>query len=140
DNNPFVTCLCEVTTVGAYVDAIKGISFLNQFCGGAAGSEAETFMIEHLEKNGHVADLFSPDGFAAAQMIVEAIRTGGGDDVDSMIAALEGYTFEGVKGTMTIRAEDHALLQPMFQAKLVAQGNTFVPELIAIVPADQVAP
>lgn len=140
DNIPVVTGLGDVSTYGAYGEASEGISFLNHYFGGAAGTEAEAAMIEHLEANGHVADLFSPDGFAAAQMIVEAVRTGGGDDVDAMIAALEGYTFESVKGTMTIRAEDHALLQPMFQARLKAQGNTFVPELIAIVPADQVAP
>lgn len=140
ENIPVVTGLGDVSTYGAYGEASEGISFLNHYFGGAAGTEAEAAMIEHLEANGHVADLFSPDGFAAAQMIVEAIRTGGGDDVDAMIAALEGYSFEGVKGTMTIRAEDHALLQPMFQARLVAQGNTFVPELISIVPADQVAP
>lgn len=140
DNIPVVTGLGDVSTYGAYGEASEGISFLNHYFGGAAGTEAETFMIEHLEKNGHVADLFSPDGFAAAQMIVEAIRTGGGDDVEAMIDALEGYSFESVKGTMTIRAEDHALLQPMFQARLVPQGNTFVPELIQIVPAEQVAP
>ena len=36
-----------------------------------------------------------------------------------MITALEGWKFDGPKGAMEIRAEDHALLQPMFQAKLV---------------------
>ena len=36
-----------------------------------------------------------------------------------MIKALEGWKFDGPKGQMTIRAADHALLQPMFQAKLV---------------------
>jgi branched-chain amino acid transport system substrate-binding protein len=41
---------------------------------------------------------------------------------------------------MTIRAQDHAMLQPMFQARLVASGNTFTPELIKTVDADTVAP
>lgn len=140
DSIPVVTGLGDVSTYGAYGEASEGISFLNHYFGGAAGTPAEAAMIEHLEAGGHVADLFSPDGFNAAQMIVQAIRGGGGDSVDEMIAALEGYSFEGVKGTMTIRAEDHALLQPMFQARLKAQGNTFVPELIAVVPADQVTP
>jgi branched-chain amino acid transport system substrate-binding protein len=39
-----------------------------------------------------------------------------------MVAALEGYSFDSVKGKITIRAEDHAVLQPMFQAKLDASG------------------
>ena len=33
-----------------------------------------------------------------------------------------------------------ALLQPMFQARLVEQNGTWVPELIEIVDADTVAP
>jgi branched-chain amino acid transport system substrate-binding protein len=96
-------------------------------------------MIERLDAAGATPDLFSPDGFVAAQMVVQAIREGG-DDVDGMIAALEGWTFEGPKGTTTIRAEDHAVLQPMFQARLVEQGGSWVPELIEIVEADTVAP
>ena len=67
-------------------------------------------------------DLFHPDGFAAAQMIVKALQTSP-DDVDTMVASLEGYRFDSVKGELTVRAEDHALLQPMFQAKL---GGTAV--------------
>jgi branched-chain amino acid transport system substrate-binding protein len=67
-------------------------------------------------------DLFHPDGFAAAQMIVKALQTSP-DDVDKMVGSLEGYSFDSVKGKLTVRAEDHALLQPMFQAKL---GGTVV--------------
>ena len=40
-----------------------------------------------------------------------------------MVTALEGWSFDGVKGKMTIRADDHALLQPMFQAKLAGSGD-----------------
>ena len=61
--------------------------------------------------------LLGQPGFAAAQMIVHAVQAGG-DDVDAMVKALEGYAFDSVKGRLTIRAADHALLQPMFEAKL----------------------
>lgn len=140
DAVPVVTGLGDVATFGAYAEASDKISFLNHYFGGAAGTDVEAAMIEHLEANGHVADLFSPDGFVAGQMIVQAIREGGGDDVDAMIASLEGWTFDGPKGEMTIRADDHAMLQPMFQARLVNQGGTWVPELIETVDADTVAP
>ena len=96
-------------------------------------------MIESIEAAGGTPDLFSPDGFVAAQMIVQAIREGG-DDVDAMIAALEGWTFDGPKGSTTIRAEDHAVIQPMFQARLVADGDSWIPELVDVVDADSVAP
>ena len=57
-----------------------------------------------------------------------------------MVSALEGYTFEGPKGTTTVRASDHALIQEMYQVKLVAKDGTFVPELNDTADAEAVAP
>lgn len=136
---PVVTGLGDIASFGAYGAASEDISFLSHYFGGAAGTDIEKTMIETLDANGEKADLFTPDGFAAAQMIVHAIQEGG-DDVDAMISALEGWSFDSVKGTLTIRAEDHALIQPMFQGKLVADGDTFLPELLKVVDADTVAP
>lgn len=139
ESMPVVTGLGDVATYGAYGEASEDISFLSHYFGGAAGTDAEKAMIAFLEEGGHQADLFSPDGFTAAQMIVQAVREGG-DTVDGMIAALEGWQFDGVKGGYTIRAEDHALIQPMFQAGLVADGDSFAPKLIKVIDADTVAP
>ncbi|HEY6799244.1 MAG TPA: substrate-binding domain-containing protein [Agromyces sp.] len=136
---PVVTGLGDVATYGAYGDASADISFLNHYFGGAAGTEAEAAMIEHLEAAGATPDLFSPDGFVAAQMIVQAVREGGGT-VEGMIDALEGWTFDSVKGEITVREEDHAMIQPMYQAKLVQDGATWVPELIETIDAESVAP
>ena len=74
-----------------------------------------------MRKRSQVPDLFTPDGFVAGQMIVRALRTALGDDVDRMISALEGWSFVGPKGQQTIRAADHAMLQPMFQVQLVSR-------------------
>ena len=38
-----------------------------------------------------------------------------------MISSLEGWSFTGPKGQQTIRASDHAMLQPMFQVKLTRE-------------------
>ncbi|HEU4999391.1 MAG TPA: amino acid ABC transporter substrate-binding protein, partial [Lapillicoccus sp.] len=54
--------------------------------------------------------------------------------------ALEGWSFNGPKGAMEIRASDHALLQPMFTAKLVKQGSDFVPQRVATLAPADVAP
>ena len=140
DAVPVVTGLGDVATFGAYGEATEDISFLNHYFAGAAGNEVEAAMIEHLESNGHVVDLFSPDGFNAALMIVRAISEGGGDNVDEMIASLEGWTFDGPKGSITVRAEDHAMIQPMYQARLVSDGDGWTPELIETVDAETVAP
>jgi branched-chain amino acid transport system substrate-binding protein len=84
-------------------------------------------------------DLFHPDGFAAAQMIVHALEAGAGD-VDKMVTSLEGYSFDSVKGNLTIRAEDHALLQPMFQAKLSGAGDALTATPAGTISAADTAP
>lgn len=139
DSIPVVTGLGDSATFGAYGEASEKISFLNHYFAGAPDNDVNTAMVEAVEKAGGTPDLFTPDGFNAAIMLVQAVREGKGD-VDAMIAALEGYEFEGPKGTLTVRASDHALIQDMYQVKLVADGSTFVPELVDTVPADEVAP
>jgi branched-chain amino acid transport system substrate-binding protein len=88
---------------------------------------------------GGVTDLFDPDGFAAAQMIVHALQSSP-DDVDKMVSSLEGYTFDSVKGSLTVRAEDHALLQPMFQATLTVNGGTVTAKRTGVVSPTDAAP
>ncbi|MGV8911864.1 MAG: substrate-binding domain-containing protein [Rhodoglobus sp.] len=139
DSVPVATGLGDVSTYGAYGPASDKISFLNHYFGGATDNDANTAMVSYLEAEGKQADLFSPDGFVAAQMVVQAVREGG-DDVDAMIAALEGWTFDSVKGSITVRAEDHAMIQSMFQVSLVADGDSWIPELIEAVDADAVTP
>ncbi|PZF93088.1 substrate-binding domain-containing protein [Micromonospora deserti] len=113
------------------------ISFLSHYFDGATDDEATKAAKAKIP--GGTLDLFHPDGFAAAQMVVRAVQEGG-DDVDKMITALEGWSFDGVKGKMTIRAEDHALLQPMFQAKLSGSGTTFTASAQKSLTGDETAP
>lgn len=139
DAAPVVTGLGDIATYGAYGPAAGKISFLSHYFGSATDNEVNKALVESLEKQRSQPDLFTPDGFVAGQMIVRAIEEGDGD-VDAMVKALEGWSFDGPKGKTTVRASDHALVQDMFQAKLVAEGDTFVPELLKVVPADEVAP
>ncbi|GAB2770064.1 substrate-binding domain-containing protein [Nocardioides salsibiostraticola] len=140
DRVPVTTGLGDVASYGAYGSATEQITFLSHYFGGAPDNDVNQAMVDFLESKGEVADLFSPDGFIAGQMIAHAVAEGGGDDVDAMIDALEGWEFEGPKGTTTVRAEDHALLQPMFEAKLTDQGGSPTPELVETVDAETVAP
>ena len=112
------------------------ISFLAHYFDGAASNPAATALDKAL---GAPSDLFHPDGFTAAQMIVHAL-TASGSDVDAMVKALEGWSFDGVKGKTTVRAADHALLQPMFQAKLTGSGTAFKAELVKAVSPEDVTP
>ncbi len=139
DAVPVVTGLGDSATFGAYGEASEKISFLNHYFPGAPDNDVNTSMIELVEAAGGTPDLFTPDGFNAALMLVQAIKEGKGD-VAAMIAALEGFSFEGPKGTLTVRAGDHALIQDMYQVKLVSDGGAFVAELVDTVAADDVAP
>ncbi|MEU4566627.1 substrate-binding domain-containing protein [Micromonospora sp. NPDC023956] len=113
------------------------ISFLSHYFDGASDTEAAKAAKAKVQ--GGTLDLFHPDGFAAAQMVVRAVAEGG-DDVEKMVTALEGWSFDGVKGKMTIRKEDHALLQPMYQASLAGSGTAFTATAQKSLTGDESAP
>jgi branched-chain amino acid transport system substrate-binding protein len=69
---------------------------------------------------GVMPDLFDADGMNAAIMVVETIKATNGDvSGDALKTAMEGMTFEGPKGTVFIRPEDHVAIQDMYILKLV---------------------
>lgn len=138
DVAPVTTGLADSGTFAAYGPVADKISFLSYYFPGAPDNAVNTAMIDAVTKAGGTPDLFTPDGFVAGQMIAHAVAEG--DDVDSMVASLEGWSFDGPKGKTTVRASDHALIQEMYTAKLVEKDGTWVPELVETVPADEVAP
>ncbi|MFV5990996.1 substrate-binding domain-containing protein [Streptomyces sp. NPDC056231] len=136
-----VTGLAGTASYPVFGAAGSKVSFLAHYFPGAGGGNAvEKAMLESVAKAGGTPDLFTPDGFTAAQMIVHAVEEGSATDPAAMAKALEGWSFDGVKGKEQIRAEDHALLQPMFVAKLTGKGATAKPELVNTEPMDKVAP
>jgi branched-chain amino acid transport system substrate-binding protein len=114
------TGLAERSTWSAYPD---GITFLSHYVSVAPNNKINDWLKATMRKRNQVPDIFTPDGFVAAQMIVRAVQKGGGTDVDKMISSLEGWQFVGPKGVQRIRQQDHALIQPMFSVKLVTQSN-----------------
>ncbi|MFC4035648.1 substrate-binding domain-containing protein [Streptomyces polygonati] len=135
-----VTGLAGVASYPLFGKAGARISFLAHYFPGAAGTPVEQAMLDGITKAGGTPDLFSPDGFTAAQMIVHAIESGSATDATAMAKSLEGWTFQGPKGEEQIRAADHALLQPMFTAKLDGSGAAAEPEVITRLPKDVVTP
>lgn len=137
DTTTVVTGLDIIATWPTYGPVAQRVSFLSHYFAGAAGTEVEKQMTERVTKGGGVVDLFTVDGFTAAQMVV---RAGSAADVAGMITSLEGWSFDGVKGKVTVRAEDHALLQPMFQVKLGGPATAPTATLVRKLEADEVAP
>jgi branched-chain amino acid transport system substrate-binding protein len=134
-----VTGLDIKPTHAVFTPVAADLSLLSHYFDGATDNKAEQALVAGLAKKGGTQDLFSPDGFNAALMIAHAAQTSP-DDVGGMITALEGWKFDGPKGAMQIRAEDHALLQPMFQAKLVEANGILTPELVKELAPEDTAP
>ncbi|GAC1541756.1 MAG: substrate-binding domain-containing protein [Candidatus Velthaea sp.] len=118
------TGLDDRSSYGNFASTASKITFFSHYFAGASKSKVNQYLVAAEKKEGKTADLFSADGFVAAQMIVHAIEKADGDDVNKMLGALEGWSFEAPKGRQTVRAADHAMLQPMFVAKLEGSGAT----------------
>ncbi len=139
DATTVVTGLDIKPTHALFGESATKIDFLSHFFDGAADNEAYKALASGLQKQGASVDLFTNDGFVAAQMVVHALEAST-TDVDAMVSSLEGWSFTGPKGQMEIRPEDHAMLQPMFTATLEKQGDTYVPVLKDTLDPSQVAP
>jgi branched-chain amino acid transport system substrate-binding protein len=139
-SNKVVTGLAERATWQTMGDAASKIQFLSHYVWTAPKSKANDWLVAQMRKRNQVPDLFTPDGFVAAQMIVRAIQQSGGDDVEKMVSALEGWRFLAPKGFQAIRASDHAMLQPMFQVKLAKKGSRLVPQVLGTVSSYKTAP
>lgn len=75
---------------------------------------------EDKARYGVMPDLFDADGMNAAILVVEAIKATNGDvSGDALKAVMEGMTFDGPKGAVYIRPEDHVAIQDMYILKLV---------------------
>ena len=131
------TGLAERATWGSYV---PGLNFLSHYVAEAPKNKVNTWLKLRMKRSNQVPDIFTPDGFVTAQMIQRAVTRGGGDDVDRMISALEGWQFLAPKGTQRIRQSDHAMLQPMFQVRTRQVNGKWRAVPVKTFPAGNMAP
>ncbi len=136
-----VTGLADRVTYPTLGPALAGVNLLSHYVSnGPKKNKVNAWLVKTMAKNKQVPDLFTPDGFVAAQMIVRAVQKADGDDVDEMISALEGWQFLAPKGKQRIRPQDHAMLQPMFQVQLVQKKGKYVPKVIKVISPGNVQP
>ena len=98
---------------------------------------------KHKEKHNTVPDMFTSGGMAAAMAIVTALeKTGGDTDTEKLIETMRGMEFDSPTGKRYFREEDHQAIQPLFEIVLTEVDGVDhpVPELVRIIPADDVAP
>ena len=87
---------------------------------------------QHQERFGSPPDFFTAGGMASAMAIVAALENADEWDTESLIAAMEGMSFDTPKGEMTFRPEDHQALQSMYHFKIKVEDGVdwAVPELV----------
>jgi branched-chain amino acid transport system substrate-binding protein len=134
-----VTGLAERATWGGLGDPATKIHFLSHYVYTAPKNKVNDWLVKEMRKKGQVPDLFTPDGFNAAIMLVHALKVGN-YAVDKMVTSLEGFKFLGPKGYEAIRPQDHATLQPMFRVQLVNNGGRLTPKVLGTANAYQTAP
>jgi branched-chain amino acid transport system substrate-binding protein len=137
-----ITGLANIATYPFYGTAGLKFNYISLYTWQSPHNAVNNFLIEQEQKQYKtVPDLFAADGFVWAEMVVHAIQTGGGTNVSKMIKGLEGWTFQAPKGTQTIRAADHAMLQPMFQVQMVQTvSGAYQPATLATLSAQATAP
>ena len=126
----------EMAMASGFVDNIVMPAFFSNAIGTTSGilyhytaadNEVNDWLVEQTQAQyGTYPDLFDADAMNAALLLVEAVKETGGDvSADALIGAMEGMEFEGPKGTIYIRPEDHVAIQDMY---IVTLNNVDDPE------------
>jgi branched-chain amino acid transport system substrate-binding protein len=122
----------------SFVDNIVMPAFFSNAVGSTSGilyhyslpdNAINTWLTDNTKaRYGVPPDLYDADGMNAALLLTEALKETGGDaSSDAMVAAMEGATFDGPKGTIHIRAEDHVAIQDMY---IVTLNNVTDPDFM----------
>ena len=126
----------EMAMASAFVDNVVLPTFFASAVGTTSGilyhytapdNEINDWLVSKTTGNeGVPPDLFDADAMNAALLVANALRATGGDtSADALIGAMEGMEFEGPKGTIYIRPEDHVAIQDMY---IVTLTNVDDPE------------
>ena len=104
------------TLAAGYADAI-GVVGIQVYHYTLPDNEINDWLVQrHMEEYGTPPDLWASGGMMAAIMTVEGLKATNGDaSADALRAVYEdNFSFEGPKGTTTIRPSDHVALQTLY--------------------------
>lgn len=104
------------TLAAGYADAV-GVVGVQVYHYTLPDNEINDWLVKrHIEEYGTPPDLWAAGGMMAAIMAVEGLEASNGDaSADTLRAIYEdNFTFEGPKGTVTIRPSDHVALQNLY--------------------------
>ncbi len=88
---------------------------------GSPTNQVNDYLVEQTAAVfGAYPDVFDAEGMTASLLVAAGLRAAGGaTDAASLRAAMEGIAFEGPRGLVEIRSEDHAAVQDAYIVTLV---------------------
>lgn len=120
----------ETALAASFIDNVAMPAFFANAIGTTSGTlyhyslpdnEINDWLVEQVQaRHSTFPDLFDADAMNAGIMLATVLRMTGGDtSPEALIEAMEGMSFEGPKGTIDIRAEDHVAMQDMYIVTLL---------------------
>lgn len=125
--------------LGAYKQ-VPGMEGAMYYYYEAPKNPVNDWLVEHhKERYGTPPDFFTAGGMASAMAIVTALEKAETWDTETLIATMEGMTFDTPKGPMTFRPEDHQALQSMYHFKIKVEDGVdwAVPEFVREIKAEE---
>ena len=110
------------TLAAGYADAL-GVVGIQVYHYTLPDNEINDWLVErHMEEYGTPPDLWASGGMMGAIMAVEGLEATNGDSSAEALRAVyeDNFSFEGPKGTTTIRGSDHVALQTLYFVRVVS--------------------
>lgn len=142
DARTVYTALDSAITFPLLAPAVGKAKVASHYFKGVTDNTATKAFTEYLKANNAKStdpDIIGVDGWNAGVMAVHAFESST-TAVEDMIGALEGWKFESPMGSSEIRAEDHAMLSPIYLGDLVEENGAPTPKMTSALPPEKVAP
>ena len=110
------------TLAAGYADAL-GVVGIQVYHFTLPDNEINDWLVErHMEEYGTPPDLWASGGMMAAIMAVEGLEATNGDSSAEALRTVyeDNFSFEGPKGTTTIRGSDHVALQTLYFVRVTS--------------------
>ena len=110
------------TLAAGYADAL-GVVGIQVYHYTLPDNEINDWLVErHMEEYGTPPDLWASGGMMAGIMAVEGLKATNGDSSAEALRTVyeDNFSFEGPKGTTTIRGSDHVALQTLYFVRVVS--------------------
>lgn len=83
---------------------------------------------------------FALYGYLTGQFLIDSVEKAGSKDKEKIVDALEGMTVDSPVGKVTLRKEDHQVMQPMFYGTTSKVSDKVIAKDIVSIPAEQIMP